>query len=72
VLEEDNAQERILRMIRQQVINSITYEYSTSEFPTDYASTTDADAPKRYGTERRRMHLNLKLKQRRNGIEIRF
>lgn len=40
--------------------NSITYEYSTYEFPTDYASTTDADAPKRYGTERRRMHLKLK------------
>ena len=39
--------------------NSITYEYSTSEFPTDYASTTDADAAKRYGTERRR---KIKLK----------
>ena len=38
--------------------NSITYEYSTSE--TDYASTTDADAAKRYGTERRR---KIKLKE---------
>lgn len=37
--------------------NEITYEYSTSDFTTDFASTTDADAPKRYGTERRRMHL---------------
>ncbi|KAJ6740579.1 hypothetical protein OIU79_000654, partial [Salix purpurea] len=26
--------------------NEITYEYSTSDFTTDFASTTDADAPK--------------------------